>query len=66
MAGNEYGVIEATVDGVKIKNLEGYRTQSAFFDINHPNDNIYHNKPGTYRALTDGFFLFLEPLIWHK
>jgi hypothetical protein len=26
MAGNEHGVIEATVDGVKIKNLEQYRT----------------------------------------
>ena len=31
-AGNEYGVIEATVDGVKVKNLEQYRTQSGFFN----------------------------------
>jgi hypothetical protein len=29
-AGNEYGVIEATADGVKLKNLVQYRTQSGF------------------------------------
>ena len=61
-AGNEYGVIEATVDGVKLKNLEQYRTQSGFFNITIPEDNIYDNGPGTFRALTDGFFVFLEPL----
>jgi hypothetical protein len=33
MAGNEYGVIEATLDGVKLKSLEQYRTQSGFFNI---------------------------------
>jgi hypothetical protein len=62
MEGNEYGVIEATVDGVKLKNLEQYRTQSGFFNITIPEDNIYDNSAGTFRALTDGFFVFLEPL----
>ena len=62
MAGNEYGVIEATVDGIKLKNLEQYRTQSGFFNIIIPEDNIYDRRPGTFRALTDGFFVFLEPL----
>jgi hypothetical protein len=62
MAGNEYGVIEATVDGVKIKNLEQYRTQSGFFNITIPEDNIYGGPAGTYRAFADGFFVFLEPL----
>ncbi len=62
MEGNEYGVIEATVDGVKLKNLEQYRTQSGFFNITIPEDNIYDRRPGTFRALADGFFVFLEPL----
>lgn len=62
MAGNEYGVIEATVDGVKLKSLEQYRTQSGFFNITIPEDNIYDSSAGTFRALTDGFFVFLEPL----
>ena len=62
MAGNEYGVIEATLDGVKLKSLEQYRTQSEFFNIIIPEDNIYNSRAGSFRALTDGFFVFLEPL----
>jgi len=62
LAGNEYGVIEVTVDGVKLKSLEQYRTQSGFFNITIPEDNIYDNSAGTFRALSDGFFVFLEPL----
>jgi hypothetical protein len=47
---------------VKLKSLEQYRTQSGFFNITIPEDNIYDSSPGTFRALTDGFFVFLEPL----
>jgi hypothetical protein len=61
-AGNEYGVIEATVDGVKVKNLEQYRTQSGFFNITIVEGNIYETPPGTFRGFADGFFVFLEPL----
>ena len=32
MAGDEYEVVEAAVDGAKLKNLESYRTQTGFFD----------------------------------
>jgi hypothetical protein len=56
MAGNEYGVIEATVDGVKIKNLEQYRTQSGFFNLTIADGNIYGQPAGTYRAFTDGLY----------
>jgi hypothetical protein len=62
MAGNEYGVIAATVDGVKLKNLEQYRTQSGFFNITIVEGNIYESSSGTFRAFADGFFVFLEPL----
>jgi hypothetical protein len=62
MAGDEYGVVEASVDGKKIKNLEQYRSQSGYFDINVVDGNIYEQPAGTYRAFADGFFVFLEPL----
>jgi hypothetical protein len=62
MAGDEHGTIEAVVDGVKIKNLEQYRTQSGFFNITIPQDNIFQAPPGNFRAMADGFFVFLEPM----
>jgi hypothetical protein len=61
--GNNYGTISATLDGVKLHNLDSYRTQSGFFNITIPADNIFKNKnPGTYKAFVDGFFVFLQPL----
>ena len=62
MAGNEYGVISATLDGKPLKNPEQYRIQTAFYNITVPEDNILKNKPGTFRGVADGFFIFLEPL----
>jgi hypothetical protein len=61
-AGNEHGMISATIDGKEIKNLESYRTVSPFFNITVPENNIYDSMPGVWKAKTDGFFLFLEPL----
>lgn len=61
-AGDEYGVVEATVDGVKLKDLESYRTQSGYFNITNAENNIYDSPAGTYRAFADGYFVFLEPL----
>jgi len=60
--GNEYGVISATLDGMEIKELNSYRTESPFFNITVIENNIYNNKPGVWKAKADGFFLFLEPL----
>ena len=61
--GNDYGVISGSLDGVKIKNLDQYRTDSGFYSIIHSPDNIYkESRGGPYRAFTNGFFVFLEPL----
>ena len=60
--GNEYGVIEATIDNVELKNLDQYRVQSDFFNIRIPKNNIFDEGAGTYKAMVDGFFVFLEPL----
>jgi hypothetical protein len=61
-AGNEYGVISATLDGRKLQDLDKYRTLTGFFNLTVPKDNVYQNRPGTWRAINDGFFVFLEPL----
>jgi hypothetical protein len=62
-AGNEYGVISASFDGVPIKNLNSYRTHTGFFNLTVPADNIFKEKPaGVYRAFADGWSLFLRPL----
>lgn len=61
-AGNEYGVISATLDGREIKDLKSYRTESPFFNITVPENNIYNNVPGVWKAKDEGFFVFLEPL----
>ena len=61
-AGDEYGVIEATVDGIKLKDLQTYRTQSGYFNSTIVENNIYDSPAGDYKAFADGYFVFLEPL----
>ena len=61
-AGDEYGVVEATVDGVKLKDLASYRTQSGYFNSSIVESNIYDSPSGDYRAFAEGYFVFLEPL----
>jgi hypothetical protein len=61
--GNNYGVISGTLDGVGIKNLDTYRIDSGFYNVTHGTDNIYEEQEGgPFRAFTDGYFVFLEPL----
>ncbi len=37
-------------------------SESPFFNITIPENNIYNNTPGVWEANVDGFYLFLEPL----
>jgi hypothetical protein len=55
---NEFGVIFAIIDRIRLQNLEQYRIQSDFFNIILPEDNIYEADPGTFKAIVDGFFIF--------
>ena len=62
-AGNEYGVINATLDERTIQDLNNYRTQSSWFNITVPENNVFNNKPGIWpKAVADGFYLLVEPL----
>jgi hypothetical protein len=56
--GNEFGVIFAIIDRIRLQNLEQYRIQSDFFNIIIPEDNINDADPDTFKAIVDGFFVF--------
>lgn len=62
MAGNEYGVLSASLDGSKLQDLNQYRTQTSFFNLTVPKDNFCNCVPGTFKTMADGFFVFLKSL----
>jgi hypothetical protein len=53
---------ELTIDGVNIGNLDSYRFQSPLFNLTYPENNIAGVAPQTTKAISDGFWLLLEPL----
>lgn len=53
---------EITVDGINIVNLDSYRLQSPVFNLTYPENNIAGVAPQTAKAVSDGFWLLLEPL----
>ena len=50
-----------TVDGREFKDLQKYRVHSRAFDINLP-ANPLGGTPGSDRAVSDGYWVILEPL----
>jgi len=55
--------LEVTINGTTIKEgLEKYRARSPFFDIILPEDNIVEVPAGPTRCVSDGYWIFLEPL----
>jgi hypothetical protein len=53
---------EITVDGINIGNLDSYRFQSPVFNLTFPEINIAGVAPQTAKAVSDGFWILLEPL----
>jgi hypothetical protein len=62
MEGNEGAIMEFTIDGMRLKNLENYRVHSQVFDLTITPNNPFRSTPGTSKAIVDGFYVFLEPL----
>lgn len=58
--------VEATVDGVDLKNLKGdYRFQSRFFTFtgpDKPDETIFPGQSGFHVAVADGFWILVSPL----
>ena len=61
-ATDRYLDMSASIDGIKIENLETYRIRSKFFDLNFPKGNIYKVEAGLTRSVCDGFWIFIKPL----
>jgi hypothetical protein len=51
-----------SVDGKDFQDLEKYRVHSRAFDVNFPDNPIFGQKPGKSRAVSDGYWVILEPL----
>jgi hypothetical protein len=64
MQANDQGSrsMEVILDGVRLRNLENYRVQSELFDLSFPEHNAFSVKPGSTKAISDGFWVFLKPL----
>ncbi|HJU35460.1 MAG TPA: hypothetical protein VJ695_10090 [Nitrososphaera sp.] len=55
-------LVQASVDGVEIQNIKNNRTQSPAFNVTFPEQNIFGVQAGPTRAVSDGFWVFLQPL----
>jgi hypothetical protein len=55
-------ILEFSIDGVPLQDIWNYRIQSPFFDVTLPSDNVFGISAGTYRAVADGYWVFLQPL----
>ena len=53
---------EITINGVSIGNLDSYRFQSPLFNLTYPENNIAGLAPQTATAISDGYWILLEPL----
>jgi hypothetical protein len=60
--GQELGTVTATLDGRELQGLEQYRVTSDVFNMTIPENNAFQSPSGTFPAMADGFFVFLEPL----
>lgn len=56
-------LLTCEIDGVSLRNLDGYREDSAVFDVDFPEGNVYGLDPGNYSPCVDnGYYLMLAPL----
>ena len=56
--------LQLLVNGTSLPvNLNDYRIGSNSFDIVLPTGNIFDLKPGTARAVSDGYWIFFKPLV---
>jgi hypothetical protein len=57
-----WSLLEATIDGLKLSDLQKYRIQFGPFDLSLPENNIWNIRAGPTKAVSDGFWIFLKPL----
>jgi hypothetical protein len=59
---NAVAHLEATIDGTRLQQLEKYRILSPIFNIIIKEDNPGGAPPGPTKMVSDGYYVFLEPL----
>lgn len=59
---NAVAHLEATVDGKALQQLEKYRVSSPISNMIIQNDNPLGAPPGPTKMVSDGYYVFLEPL----
>lgn len=62
VVGDQHITFKATLDGVRLNNLENNYATTNIFDMTVPNDNFEFLKGGTYPTGAGGYFVFLKPL----
>jgi hypothetical protein len=62
ITGENGGTVQGTVDGQSILNLDGYRVQSPLFNVTFADHNIFGAPSGKTQAVSDGWWIFLQPL----
>ena len=53
--------LQATVDGVNIKQLDRYRATSPLFSVTYPPHNLFGSPAGQTQGISDGYWVFLQP-----
>jgi hypothetical protein len=59
---NKDAIIKASVDNQEIKVVDEYRVTSSIFNVTYPNDPVFPTNSNFSQAVSDGWFIFLEPL----
>jgi hypothetical protein len=59
---NKDAIIKASVDNQEIKDLDKYRVTSRIFNVTYPSDPVFPTRSNFSQAVSDGWFIFLEPL----
>lgn len=62
MSGDEGALIEISIDGVKLEDINRYRVQSPPFELVIPEENPFGLRSGPTRAVADCWCVMIEPL----
>jgi hypothetical protein len=54
--------LQATIDGVNLKQLDKYRATSPLFSVTYPPHNLFGSPAGQTQGISDGYWVFLQPL----
>jgi len=58
--------LQATLDGVNLKQLDKYRATSPLFSVTIPPHNVFGAPAGPTQGIADGFWVFLQTLATGK